>query len=106
VATKDEYDKVIQETEAAYLKVRVLGLCAHAMKLMLARWRRIARASCPAAHAAQQQRVAHRRLWRRITPDNTCPRLCCSQILESSQTLLTVLKRENVSLQKKRQAAS
>lgn len=28
------------------------------------------------------------------------------QILESSQTLLTVLKRENISLQKKRQAAT
>ncbi len=47
VATKDEYDKVIQETEAAYLK-----------------------------------------------------------ILESSQTLLTVLKRESINIQKKRQATS
>lgn len=47
VATKDEYDKVIQETEAAYLK-----------------------------------------------------------ILESSQTLLTVLKRESINIQKKCQATS
>jgi Sjoegren syndrome nuclear autoantigen 1 len=47
VDTRNEYDKVIQETEAAYLK-----------------------------------------------------------ILESSQTLLTVLKRESINIQKKRQAAS
>eukprot|EP00877_Chromochloris_zofingiensis_P002533 jgi/Chrzof1/12280/Cz06g28150.t1 len=47
IDTKNEYDKVIQETEAAYLK-----------------------------------------------------------ILESSQTLLTVLKRESVNIQKKRQASS
>lgn len=47
MATKDEYDKVIQETEQAYLK-----------------------------------------------------------ILESSQTLLTVLKRESINIQKKRQATS
>eukprot|EP00878_Enallax_costatus_P005785 GHUV01006066.1.p1 GENE.GHUV01006066.1~~GHUV01006066.1.p1 ORF type:complete len:112 (+),score=24.57 GHUV01006066.1:213-548(+) len=47
IDTKNEYDKVILETEAAYLK-----------------------------------------------------------ILESSQTLLTVLKRESVSIQKKRQAAT
>lgn len=47
IDTKNEYDKVILETEAAYLK-----------------------------------------------------------ILESSQTLLTVLKRESVNIQKKRQAAT
>lgn len=47
IATRTEYDKVIQETEGAYIK-----------------------------------------------------------ILESSQTLLTVLKRESVSIQKKRQTSS
>merc|ERR1711865_1058658 len=65
VAARNEYDQSIQETEAAYLKVRRnhLGFWAVLICMLL-------------------------------------------QILESSQTLLHVLKRESANLQKKSQASS
>ena len=83
ITSRNEYDKTIQETEAAYSKVRSAS-----------------------------------------TPHRTVPRLSCSrppclvlltrlpspchtlQIMESSQTLLHVLKRESVNLTKKKQASS
>ncbi len=63
VASRNEYDKTISETEAAYLKARAARkrfFFADGTTCVLMRWLR------------------------------------CAQILESSQTLLTVLKRETV----------
>lgn len=111
VATKDEYDKVIVETEAAYLKVRLL--CTFKIRLALA--------AQPARLAPYACAVDASPAWLRLAPpcrsgrqgprQATLQRVCCaiarrSQILESSQTLLTVLKRENIALHKKRQAAT
>jgi hypothetical protein len=95
VATKDSYDNVIAETEAAYLKARVWLWWFPAVRVLPA-W--------PAHEHCQS--VAH-------APCHSCCLLCANnhvwpfpQILESSQTLLTVLKRENISLTKQRQAAT
>ncbi|RLN69690.1 hypothetical protein BBJ28_00018551 [Nothophytophthora sp. Chile5] len=76
---RNEYDRTIQETEAAYMKVRR-----------------------PTGHAAAPVG---------LTSDLAL--VCCVslaglllQILESSQTLLHVLKRETVQLTKKKQTSS
>ena len=78
-AARNEYDTTIQETEAAYMKVR------EAITAVLA--------ACCCSTVMDEEIL-----------------LCfvsCSvlQILESSQTLLNVLKRESVSLHKKRQVS-
>ena len=75
ITSRNEYDKTIQETEAAYSKVRARR-CHY-------RWPAAARASVL-----------------------TSSPVCVAQIMESSQTLLHVLKRESVNLTKKKQASS
>ena len=75
MASRNEYDKTISETEAAYLKARA----ARARGIA----RGIKRARVQVADAAVR-----------------------AQILESSQTLLTVLKRETVTCVAQRTAAS
>ena len=69
ISSRNEYDKTIQETEAAYAKVQ-----RRPCPTNLLRW--------PSALSL------------------------LSQIMESSQTLLHVLKRESVNLTKKKQASS
>ena len=78
ITSRNEYDKTIQETEAAYSKVRA----------------RRCRCRLPAAAGPPGERLCSRY------------RLCVAQIMESSQTLLHVLKRESVNLTKKKQASS
>jgi len=76
LTARNEYDAVIGETEAAYMKVR--------------RRRRRRRRIAQCAHLASS-----------TTPHLSPPPTSDSQILESSQTLLSVLKREAVSLSKR-----
>lgn len=72
LAARNEFDNTIQETEAAYMKVRPSpGTCSSRPSVALTG-------------------VSH----------------ACPQILESSQTLLHVLKRESVNLAKKKQTSS
>ena len=77
ISSRNEYDKTIQETEAAYAKVR--------------------------AHSRQSLAPTRRARRHLLTRP---PSLVCAQIMESSQTLLHVLKRESVNLTKKKQASS
>lgn len=76
---RNEFDATIQETEAAYMKVR----------------RAPPRKHCMCAGLSRAARLTNPRL---------CGCLACLallQILESSQTLLAVLKRESASLTKR-----
>ena len=80
ITSRNEYDKTIQETEAAYSKVRTLHITSRASNLSCA--------SAPFCLLSLGQLS------------------CVPQIMESSQTLLHVLKRESVNLTKKKQASS
>ena len=83
ITSRNEYDKTIQETEAAYSKV---GGWARPRPSWARPWRapRIRLADARGARGA---------VWLR------------AQIMESSQTLLHVLKRESVNLTKKKQTS-
>ena len=105
ISSRNEYDKTIQETEGAYAKVR--GCCLAALKRH---------------HTAADPALSPRRvgptlsLWRSIC--EVCPEpqvmgelylpwlYLLWQIMESSQTLLHVLKRESTNLTKKTQGSS
>ena len=76
---RNEFDQTIQETEAAYMKAR----------------RRILFLGIP---------TTHHPLTLLFSWETPCPGP--PQILESSQTLLTVLKREATTLTKKKQSSS
>jgi hypothetical protein len=84
---RNEFDSTIQETEAAYMKVRVLPFC-----------------SSKRGGAVVETGPRHLALLSHRLP-KLLP-LLLPQILESSQTLLTVLKREATTLQKKKQTTA
>lgn len=111
ISSRNEYDKTIQETEAAYAKVR--PPCAappiqHGRSTCLACGRA---STCTTAAATAPGgggcvRAAAPVLVRVDHAQPTLATLATWQIMESSQTLLHVLKRESVNLTKKKQASS
>ena len=113
ITSRNEYDKTIQETEAAYSKVSRCRRSAHRDR------RRSAERCCTLtrhgrfSHAYREiapppnllaPSVAHALMHPIVTP--ACALLRIPQIMESSQTLLHVLKRESVNLTKKKAASS
>ena len=102
-ASREEYDKTIVETQAAYMKVRPRPSCARASE----------RSDWEGAEARAARACVRRRRPGWCAHDRTVPpwrltrrrRPRAPQILESSQTLLNVLKRESAHIQKKKQDA-
>ena len=125
ISSRNEYDKTIQETEAAYSKVR------RAPRLLAAgagpgesgsgrhgsSWQeggdtrtRVARGRAPRNVGYKKSPGSPRLRIPRVprglpSSHRACPPSCV-QIMESSQTLLHVLKREQTNLTKKSQASS
>ena len=88
VQARNEYDKTIQETEAAYMKV-----CRNGPTPTL-------------SYHTERPRTERPLYLYFLLPCRTLTLVAPSQILESSQTLLHVLKRETVNLTKKKQSSS
>lgn len=104
VDTKNEYDKVSCCTVGISCMARVcLDICmwAWCAYACAAHGRCRDLDSCPASHDCTVSHVLHIRM--QVIQETEAAYL---KILESSQTLLTVLKRESINIQKKKQAAT
>ena len=84
---RNEYDKTIQETEAAYMKARIVCQIVSSI-VNCTRFEHHMHGCCPC-----------------IPLLFNCLLFALHQILESSQTLLHVLKRESINLSKKKQSS-
>ena len=105
ISSRNEYDKTIQETEGAYAKVRPLPLLPSHL------------ASRPPIPSYPRDRLGELipaeadlrdapRAAAHAEPYSPLALLATWQIMESSQTLLHVLKRESTNLTKKTQGSS